>query len=189
MMSTEDLIFKDISKRKLTDKIGIYEVDKMKIRKATAQEMLSLWGHKNIDLAPPTALFFAKNISSGNAEFWTLNDNGQIIGELYIFWELNDKDFADGKSRAYLCAFRIKSEYRKKGYGSFLLKEILEYIKKKSIQIVTIGVDETEDQNIRMYHRFGFINKIKDCFEDPCNVDDEMKPKASPCFWLLAKKL
>ena len=161
----------------------------MEIRKATDQEMLSLWGCKDADRVSPTALFFAKNISSGNAEFWTLNDNDQIIGELYIFWELSDKDFADGKNRAYLCAFRIKSEYRGKGHGSFLLKEVLEYIREKGVQTVTIGVDETEEHNIRLYRRFGFTKKIKDCFEDPCNVDSQMKPKACPCFWLLAKSL
>ena len=161
----------------------------MEIRKATAQEMLSLWGYKNMDSVPPTALFFTQNISSGNAEFWTLNDNNQIIGELYIFWQLGDKDFADGKNRAYLCAFRVKREYRGNGYGSLLLKKVLDYTKKKGIQMITIGVDETEEHNIRMYQRFGFTNKIKDCFEDPCNVDSEMKPKASPCFWLLAKSL
>ena len=60
-------------------------IDKMEIRKATDKEMLSLWGHKDMDSVPPTTLFFAQNISSENAEFWTLNDNGQIIGELYIF--------------------------------------------------------------------------------------------------------
>ena len=109
----------------------------MEIREATDKEMLSLWGYKNMDSVPPTTLFFAQNISSGNAEFWTLNDNGQIIGELYIFWQLGDKDFADGKNRAYLCAFRMKSEYRGKGHGSFLLKEVLEYIKNKGIQMVT----------------------------------------------------
>lgn len=54
------------------------------------------------------------------------------------------------------CSFRIKSEYRGKGHGSFLLKEVLEYIRNKGIQIVTIGVDKTEEHNIRMYHRFGF---------------------------------
>lgn len=161
----------------------------MEIRKATDQEMLSLWGYENMDSAPPTALFFAQNIASGNAELWTLNDDGQVIGELSVFWQLEDQDFADGKNRAYLCAFRVKSGYRGKGCGSFLLKEILEYIKNKGVKVATIGVDETEERNIRMYHRFGFTDKIKDCFEDPCDMDREMKPKASPCFWLLAKSL
>lgn len=161
----------------------------MEIRKATGQEMLRLWGYGNMDSAPPTALFFAQNIASGNAELWTLDDSGQVIGELSVFWQLEDQDFADGKNRAYLCAFRVKSGYRGKGYGSFLLKEVLEYIKNKGVQVATIGVDETEERNIRMYHRFGFTDKIKDCFEDPCDVDSGMKPKASPCFWLLAKSL
>lgn len=161
----------------------------MEIGKATGQEMLRLWGYGNMDSAPPTALFFAQNIASGNAELWTLNDSGQVIGELSVFWKLEDQDFADGKNRAYLCAFRVKSGYRGKGYGSFLLKEVLEYIKNKGVQVATIGVDETEERNIRMYHRFGFTDKIKDCFEDPCDVDSGMKPKASPRFWLLAKSL
>ena len=161
----------------------------MEVLRATDKEMLSLWGYENIASASPTAMFFVQNISSGNAEFWTLNDNGQIIGELYIFWKLDDKDFADGKNRAYLCAFRIKNEYRGKGYGSFLLNQTLERMKSKGIQTATIGVDAAEEHNIRLYHRLGFTNKIKDCFEDPCNVNHEMKPETSPCFWLLAKNL
>ena len=161
----------------------------MEIINATERDMLDLWGYSNMDSVSPTALFFAQHIASGNAEFWALNDNGQIIGELYIFWELGDKDFADGKNRAYLCAFRIKQEYRRKGYGSFLLKGVLEYIKNKGIALVTIGVDKTDEQNSRMYHRFGFTDKIKECFQDPCHVDSEMKPQACPCFWLLAKRL
>ena len=161
----------------------------MEIRKAADQEMLRLWGYETMDSAPPTALFFAQNISSGSAELWTLNDNGQVIGELSVFWQLEDQDFADGKDRAYLCAFRVKSEYRGKGCGSFLLKAVLEHVKNRGVSIATIGVDETEERNIRMYHRFGFTNKTKDCFEDPCDVDGGMRPKASPCFWLLAKNL
>ena len=161
----------------------------MEIRKATDQEMLSLWGYETMDSAPPTALFFAQNIASGTAELWTLNDKGQIIGELYIFWQLEDNDFADGKNRAYLCAFRVKSEYRGKGCGRLLMKEVLEHIKSRGIQIATIGVNETEERNLEMYTKFGFTDKIKDCFEDPCDVDSEGKPKASACFWLLAKSL
>ena len=60
----------------------------MEIRKAADQEMLRLWGYETMDSAPPTALFFAQNISSGSAELWTLNDNGQVIGELSVFWQL-----------------------------------------------------------------------------------------------------
>ena len=161
----------------------------MEVRKATGKEMLCLWGYEGTEPLPPTALFFARSLSSGNAEFWALNDNGRIIGELYVFWQLADQDFADGKTRAYLCAFRIQKEHRGKGCGSFLMREVLGYLKSKGIQTAAIGVDAAEEHNIRMYRSFGFTSKIKDCFEDPCDLDSEMKPKACPCFWLLAKSL
>lgn len=56
----------------------------MIFRKATSEEMLPLWGYKDIGEASPTARFFCEHISSGNAEFWTIDDNGKLIGELYV---------------------------------------------------------------------------------------------------------
>lgn len=69
------------------------------------------------------------------------------------------------------------------------MNEVLIYLKEKGVTIGTIGVDETEERNIRLYNRLGFTDKIKDCFVDPCAVDKEMKPKPCPCFWLLSKNL
>ena len=88
----------------------------MLIRKATEEEMLTLWGYQNKDIASATARFFYDNIAAGNAVFWTV-DNGELVGELYAFFNLNDTDFADGQNTAYLCAFRIKEEYRGRGNG------------------------------------------------------------------------
>ena len=80
----------------------------MQIRKATGEEMLKLWGYRDHETASPTAKFFYRNVTSGNAVFWTLDNGGELIGELYVFLNLDDKDFADGKNVAYLCAFRVK---------------------------------------------------------------------------------
>ena len=78
----------------------------MEIRKATGDEMLALWEYPDPENASPTAKFFYRSISSGNAVFWTVEQNGELIGELYAFLDLEDKDFADGEHTAYLCAFR-----------------------------------------------------------------------------------
>lgn len=161
----------------------------MEIRKATEKEMLALWGYRNCDALSSTARFFSKNILSGNAEFWTIDNNGELIGELYAFKNLMDKDFADGRTRAYLCAFRISESYRRKGFGSRLMEAVLAHIKGCGFSSVTIGVEETGEANIRLYKRFGSDTKIKDCFVDPCDMDNEMKSKACPCFWLLSKNL
>ena len=161
----------------------------MEIRKATEQEMLTLWGYPNVDEASHTAKFFSENLRKDNAEFWTVDDNRELIGELYIFKKLDDTDFADGHTRVYLCAFRIRKDHRGRGLGSRLVETVLAHIKKCGYDSVTIGVDETEDANIRLYKRFGFETKIKDCYIDPCDMDEGGKPKNCSCFWLLSRKL
>ncbi len=73
----------------------------MLIRKATGEEMLKLWGYQDANKASPTAKYFYRNISSGNAVFWTLDRDGELIGELYAFLNIEeDKDFADGITTA-----------------------------------------------------------------------------------------
>ena len=162
----------------------------MLIRKATGEEMLSLWGYDSIENASYTAKFFYRNISSGNAVFWTLDHNGELIGELYVFLNLDDNDFADGTSRAYLCAFRIKTEYRGKGLGSRLMEKALEELKENGFRSATIGVAIDEPQNIKMYHRKGFNEKIKDCHYDPCGFEENGQPVYEEAgWWLLSKDL
>ena len=109
--------------------------------------------------------------------------------ELYVFFKLEDYDFADGNEKAYLCAFRIAEEYRHQGLGTTLITFVMDQLKQQGIKKVTIGVDETEEDNYRLYQRLGFDNKMKDSFVDPCNVDCMRNPKKCDCFWLLSKDL
>lgn len=162
----------------------------MIIRKATADEMLTLWGYEDIDHASPTARFFYRNISEGNAAFWALDNSGELIGELYVFLDLEDKDFADGNNTAYLCAFRVKKEYRSRGLGSNLMEKAFAELKKNGFHKATIGVESNEQENIRLYSHLGFIEKIKDCHYDPCGLDENMQPLyEKDSWWLLAKEL
>ena len=161
----------------------------MIIRKATGEEMLTLWGREGNSILP-TAKFFCENIASRNAIFWALEHNGELIGELYAFLDLYDKDFADGVSRAYLCAFRIKEQYRGHGLGSMMLENAISELKEMGFKYVTIGVGCDEPQNIRLYNRYGFMTKVKDCNYDPCGLDENMQPMfEEPAWWLLIKTL
>ena len=160
----------------------------MLIRKATEEEMLALWGYQNKHTASATARFFYDNIAIGNAVFWTVDNNGELVGELYAFLNLDDKDFADGQATAYLCAFRIKEEYRGRGNGSRLMETTLAELKDIGFRKVTIGVGSDEPQNLRLYRRLGFITKIKDCHYDPCGMDENMQPIYEDTVWWLLKK-
>ena len=161
----------------------------MHIREATSEEMLTLWGRQD-DTISTTARFFCDNIDSGNAIFWTIDNGGELIGELYAFRDLSDKDFADGINTAYLCAFRVKEEYRGHGLGSSLLEHATAKLKKMGFRNITIGVGSDEPQNIRLYGRFGFTEKIKDCHYDPCGLDENAQPEyEEEPWWLLLKTL
>jgi len=160
----------------------------MTIRKASAEEMLALWGYRDISRASPTCRFFFRNISSGSAEFWTLEDGGELIGELYVFFDIPfDRDFADGEGKVYLCAFRVRREFRGQGLGTRLMKTVLADLKERGFRRATIGV--SEESNERLYRRLGFNEKIKDCFIDPCAMDADMKPERDEGFILLSKDL
>ena len=98
----------------------------MKIRKASGEEMLQLWGCRDENSATPTAKYFYRNITSGNADFWTVDNGGDLVGELYVFLNIDeDADFADGLTTAYLCAFRIEPAFRGRGLGTRLLEAAL----------------------------------------------------------------
>ena len=158
------------------------------IRKASGEEMLALWGYPKHDAASPTARFFYQNITAGNAVFWALEHEGELIGELYAFFDLEDKDFADGKTTAYLCAFRVKDGFRGQGLGSRLMETALTELRALGFRRATIGASESEPQNLRLYHRFGFTEKVKDCRADPCAMDENMQPAVDPEPWALLYK-
>ncbi len=160
----------------------------IEIRRATGEELLALWGYQEFDAASPTTKFFYNNITTSNADFWTLDKNGELIAELYVFFNLADKDFADGKTTAYLCAFRVKPEYRGKGKGTQLMMAVLKDLKDRGFRNVTIGVGSDEPQNYRLYQRLGFNTKIKDCYYDPCGMDENMQPKYEETVWWLLQK-
>ncbi len=161
----------------------------MQIRKASGNEMLALWKYPDVSVASPTAQFFYNNIATGNAVFWTVEKEGNLIGELYVFQDLEDKDFADGNKTVYLCAFRIREDYRGKGIGTMLLNKVLSELKEAGFTRATIGVSPKEERNIKLYRSQGFVKKVKDCYIDPCAMDKNMRPKSDEGFWLLAKEL
>ena len=51
------------------------------------------------------------------------------------------------------------------------------------------GYESAEEANIKMYTHMGFTTKIKDCYADPCAVDENMTPKPDEGFVLLSKRL
>lgn len=154
-----------------------------KIREGNAMEMCSLWYKKH------TSEFFARHMETKNALFWTLECEGKLLGELYVFKKLPDKDFADGKTTAYLCAFRIHPSFRGQGYGTKLLEHALGRLRKEGFSYATIGCEIAEEANMRLYRRSGFLKTVKTVCVDLCDVDEHGKPLDCEPYALLRKKI
>jgi ribosomal protein S18 acetylase RimI-like enzyme len=145
----------------------------MNIRVGTSGEVRNLWGNK----FSPTENYFVAGIEEGKIEFWTIENEGSLIGELYIFWSSVDNDEANGKNRAYLCAFRVQEAYRGRQFGKALMTRVLERVKEKGFNEVTIGVDpENEDKLLKLYHSLGFTAFIKKQHYDFHYLDHTNKP-------------
>lgn len=157
----------------------------MVIRRGTAEEMLSIW----LEPESPTAKFYYNNLISENAEFWTIQCKEYLVAELYFFKHLEDHDFADGKRRGYICAFRVDEDLRGNGLGTLLLHSVLCRMRELGFDEATIGVEEKEEANVRMYEKAGFLTRIKKCNVDLCWVDDKFIPRPCDEYVLLKKNL
>ena len=69
------------------------------------------------------------------------------------------------KKTAYLTAFRTITEYQGKGYFSKLFKFMIEDLKKRGYEKVTLGVELEEIKNKEIYFKYGFNEHIKDSKE------------------------
>lgn len=147
----------------------------MLIRTATIDELKSLWGNNNLS----TKNYFIKGMEKGNVEFWTIENevDNSLIGELYIFWNSEDKDEANGKDRAYLCAFRIEKKFRGCGLGKKLMQRVLQRVIENGFIEATIGADNDDAERLTaMYKSWGFSELIKQQNIDYHYIDAKNNP-------------
>lgn len=134
-------------------------VDTMLIRLGKINELKLLWGNSN----KVTQEHFIEGILRGSQEFWVIEEEATstLIGELHIIWDSEDKDEANGINRSYLCSYRINKNFQGIGFGSQLMKRVLQRIEDKGFNEVTIGVDEDAEKLKKIYNSWGFRTYIK----------------------------
>ncbi len=94
--------------------------------------------------------------------------NGKIICEATAMLDKsvvqNSDGLVNGKT-AYLCAFRTTEKYQGKGYFSKLFRFMIDDLRIKGYERVTLGVEPTETENLKIYHHLGFNEFIKSAQE------------------------
>ena len=105
--------------------------------------------------------------------------NGKIISECTAIINASVIQNADGlvdEKTAYLTAFRTIPEYQGKGYFSKLYKYMIEDLKNRGYEKVTLGVEPQETKNKEIYFKYGFKEHIKDskeAYPDGTEIDVE----------------
>jgi GNAT superfamily N-acetyltransferase len=80
--------------------------------------------------------------------------NGEEIGRINYFIQTRDNSI-------FLSLFRLKPEFRNKGYFKYLFAEIVSVAKNNNIHIIylSVGAEDNigDDYILALYRRYGFV--------------------------------
>ena len=94
---------------------------------------------------------------SGRVIMWVIEiPQGEIIGQVFVMLASSEHDTADGKNRAYVFAFRVKSEYRNQGVGQHLMQFVENDLRVRGFKLVTLNVAKDNLGAINLYQRLGY---------------------------------
>lgn len=95
--------------------------------------------------------FFDRNM------MWVITlPNSDIIGQAFVMFKSVDWDAADGETRAYIFAFRIKPLWRNRGVGSHLMAFIENDLRKRGYKYATLNVAKDNLDALRLYEHLGY---------------------------------
>jgi len=98
-----------------------------------------------------------QNSRSGNTLIWVVeNEDGEIVGQVFLSLLSSQSELADGIHRAYLFSFRLKPDYRNHGLGSHMLDFVESYLVRRGFDTLRINVARDNVQARRMYERHGY---------------------------------
>lgn len=101
-----------------------------------------------------------RDITKGEIDIFGLFQEDRLTGEIHAAYIHDDERFAIRNKRAYLFAFRIHKDFQGKGYGQFLMSEVISSLAEKGYSEFTIGVEDHNETAIHIYSKLGFTQLI-----------------------------
>jgi ribosomal protein S18 acetylase RimI-like enzyme len=83
-------------------------------------------------------------------------DSGALAGQVFLQFISSDPKYADGASRGYLYALRVKPAYQNRGLGRQLILAAEEQLRGRGMLVSTIGVAKDNMRAQRLYERMGY---------------------------------
>jgi ribosomal protein S18 acetylase RimI-like enzyme len=94
----------------------------------------------------------------GNALLWVAQaETGRLLGQVFVLLRSEyDDEVADGRQRAFIHSFRVRSELRGYGLGRRLLAAAEADLKARGFSWVYLHVAQDNDAAMRLYERCGY---------------------------------
>jgi len=93
----------------------------------------------------------------GSSICWVADLRGTgIIGQVFVQLKCDRDELADGATRAYLYAFRIRPVYRGFGLGTRMLEIIEDDLSRRGFHIITLNVARENLRASDLYSRLGY---------------------------------
>ena len=101
-------------------------------------------------------------IKNRDVDIYVLEHDGMFIGEItVVYHHFMGKDYTVPGKRVYLEAFRVLDICRGKGYGQYLLNEVINKVREQGYSEITIGVEDDNENAKHIYSKYGFTELIK----------------------------
>ena len=94
------------------------------------------------------------DINKRKIDIFGLFQEDRLIGEIRAAYVHNDE------RHVYLFAFRIHKDFQGRGYGQFLLKEVISTLMQKGYSEFTIGVEDDNETAVHIYSKLGFTQLV-----------------------------
>ncbi|MCC8098491.1 MAG: GNAT family N-acetyltransferase [Clostridiales bacterium] len=128
----------------------------MKIEKLAVRDLNILTELSNYNNVEQMICECTHDIQNRMIDIFALYDKDILMGELRVRYESNDENYAIRGRRAYIYAFRVREDFRDRGYGTYLLKTVLSVLKENGYCEFTVGVEDDNFKAIHMYQALGF---------------------------------
>ena len=98
-----------------------------------------------------------QNSLGGNTLIWVAeNQEGKIIGQVFLLLFSAYLEMADGIHRAYMFSFRIRPEYRNNGLGGHVIRFLEDYLLERGFDTMRINVGRENEQARKLYEKHGY---------------------------------
>lgn len=126
----------------------------------------------------------------GKALMWLVDLPGEeIIGQIFVQLESSRSELANGRNRAYVYGFRVKSAYQGEGIGTMLLKTVEEDLRSRKYEWITLNVSRTNLGARRFYERLGYHVVAADPGQWTYIDDQGRKRQVIEPAWRMLKRL